>query len=358
MIELKENFSLEKHNTLKLKVKTKFFIEVFSVQDLLDAIAFAKEKNLEILTIGDGANILFTKDYDGLVIRNSIKGIKIVEENDDYIILEIGGGENWPDLVTYAVENNWAGIENLAYIPGTVGAAPIQNIAAYGQELADTFISLSALDIETKEIKNFNKDDCDFKYRYSVFKGKLKNKYYVLSIRLKLEKNAKELNTSYYSRFESIKDDLKAIAQEPYTLKDIYNAVINLRKRKLPDPKEIGTIGSTFANPFLNQIELKKLQKIVPEVQFYPVNNMMYIPLDDERLKNAEIVKIPAGWLFDEAGWKGLREGNVGTFKNHALCAIAYEGATCEEFFNFTEKMRKDFKEKYNIDLEYEVNVI
>ncbi len=358
MIDLKENISLKKYNTLRLDVIAKFFVEVFSVEDFLEAINSPQCKNFPILILGGGANILFTKDFDGLVIKNSLKGIKVADENDDEIILEVASGEDWPKLVEYTVNNNWVGIENLAYIPGTVGASPVQNIAAYSQSLEDNFVSLDAVELTTGKIKTFNKEECEFKYRDSIFKQTLKNKYFITSVHFKLSKKFKIVDDSYHSRYESLKDELKSFSKETYTLKDIYNAVVRLRQKKLPDPNKVGTIGSTFANPFLNKLQLKRLQEKFPDIQYYPIDKMQYPNLDDEILKNIEIVKVPAGWLLEEAGWKNKRSGNVGTHPNHALCVVTYDGATPEDVYNFTEEMRKDFKEKYNIELEYEVNVI
>lgn len=358
MIEIKENISLKKYNTLHLNITTKYFVEVFSVNDVLEVLDLSEIKNLPILILGDGANILFTKDYEGLVIKNSLKGIKITEENDDYIILEIAGGEDWPSLVKYTVEKNWVGIENLAYIPGTVGAAPVQNIAAYGQGLENSFVSLEAIEIATGKIKTFSKEECIFKYRHSIFKKELKDKYFIISVRLKLSKHFEGVDTTYHSRYESLQGELETFAKEPYTLKNIYEAVIRIRQKKLPDPNKIGTIGSTFANPFLNIEQLKKLQEKFPDIQYYPIDKMQYPNPNDEALQNVDIVKIPAGWLLEEAGWKNKKIGNVGTFEKHALCVVTYDGATSEETYKFTEILRKDFKEKYNIDLEYEVNII
>lgn len=358
MTEVTNNASLQKYNTFHLNVTAKHFTQVFSIDDVKEIIKLNQKEKLPILILGDGANILFTKDYDGLVIKNSIIGKKIIEENDEYIILEALSGEDWPDLVTYAVSNNWSGIENLAYIPGTVGASPVQNIAAYGQSLEDTFVSLEAINLETGEIKTFTKSECNFKYRNSIFKQELKDKYFILSVRLKLSKYFQEVNTSYHSRYESVKDELNNFSKPPFTLKNIYDAIIRIRQKKLPDVNKIGTVGSTFANPFLSKEQLTELQKKVPNIQFYPVDKMQYPNVNDPLLQNAEIVKVPAGWLLEEAGWKNKRVGNVGTYQNHALCVVAYEDAKPEEVYAFTEMMRKDFKEKYQIELQYEVNIV
>ncbi|MDB5260141.1 MAG: UDP-N-acetylenolpyruvoylglucosamine reductase [Candidatus Nomurabacteria bacterium] len=358
MTRLEKDFSLKKHNTFHLDVHAKFFVEVHSKEDLIEALNIPEARENKIFILGDGANVLFKSDFNGLIIKNSIKGIRTIEENDDHVILEVGSGVDWHELVTYTVNNNLQGIENLAFIPGTVGAAPVQNIAAYGQELAETFETLTAISIETGEEKVFTKEECEFKYRDSIFKGELKDKYFITQVRLKLSKHFKGVDTTYHSRYESLESELQSIATLPYKLKDIYNAVISIRKKKLPQVEEIGTIGSTFANPFITQEQLKELQKIVPHVQFYPINKMLYPKMDDPALIGLEVVKVPAGWLLEEMGYKGVRDGNVGTFPRHALCVVAYDGARGEEVYAFTEKMRGDFKKKYGITLKYEVNVI
>ncbi len=358
MIAIKENISLQKDNTLHLDVKTRFFTEVHSLNDIVDVTNISRFKNTPILILGGGANILFTKNYDGLVIKNSLKGKKIIKENNNYVIIEIRSGEDWPELVAYTVENNWVGIENLAYIPGTVGASPVQNIGAYGQSLEDTFVSLEAIELSSGKIKVFAKEDCEFKYRDSIFKSELKDKYFIISIRLKLSKHFKSVDSSYHSRYESLEEELKSFAKPPFTLKNVYEAIIRIRQKKLPDINKVGTIGSTFANPFINKKQLLELQKKFPDIQFYPVDKMKYPSINNPNLQGADIVKIPAGWLLEEAGWKNKRIGNIGTHPDHALCVIAYKGATPEEFYSFTENMRRDFKEKYKIDLEYEVNII
>jgi UDP-N-acetylmuramate dehydrogenase len=306
--------------------------------------------------IGRGANILFTQDFPGLVIHVAIKGIDIIEQNQQQITLQLGAGEDWPELVTYAVNQGWAGIENLAGIPGLVGAAPIQNIGAYGQQLADVFVSLQAVNRQTGELKTFSKADCQFQYRDSIFKHELKDAYVITSVTLQLATDF-SANTSYHSRYESLEDELQTFAQPPYSLGDIHRAIIQIRQKKLPQIEEVGTVGSTFKNPFITQTQLSELQKKTPNVQYYPVEGMAY-PKDLQKLEDQEYVKVAAGWLIEEMGWRGKRVGNVGISDKHALCVVAYDDASPAEVYAFTEQLRQAFQDYYGFQLKYEVNVL
>lgn len=361
-MKLKKNFLLKNNNTFRVDVKAKYFCEIESVDEIERVLSFPEAKKLPILVLGDGSNILFTRDFNGLVVKIKINGIEVAEETRDYVILEIGAGEKWDDLVQYAVRNNWGGIENMSLIPGTVGAAAVQNIAAYGQNLVDVFVSLEAFDLKNKVVRTFSKDECEFSYRESVFKNRLKKKFIVTKIRIKLSKNPIvdigyfETGNTYTTK-GSLKFELETFAKPPYSISDVSQAVTNIRKRKLPDPKVIGTAGSFFKNPIVKKDLYEKLYKIDSSLQCYPVDKLTYSKLEDSSLTHADYVKIPAGRLLDFLGWKGKRVGNVGTFHNQALAIVNY-GGTGEEILEFSKKMQEVVYKKYKIKLEPEVNII
>ncbi len=358
-ININSNEDLNNHSTMRVGGKAKYFIELKNTERLRDILELANQEKVKVLILGDGSNTLFTGDYDGLVIKNCIKGIHSTFEDENYIELKVGAGENWHKLVEYCVNNNYAGMENLAYIPGTVGAAPVQNIAAYGQVQEDTFVSLEAIHMKTLEIKTFTKEECQFAYRTSVFKTKYPGEYCVINVSYKLRKALQYIpDTSYHSRYESLLGELEQIAKPPYTLKDVFNAVVSIRKKKLPDPSIVGTLGSFFLNPFVTKTKLEKLQKVFPGLQYYPVDKMQYPNLDEEILKTSEIVKIPAGWLLDELGWKGKAIGNVSTFDKQALCVITTGPVSGEDVLKYTNMMKKSVKDATGIDLLSEVNIV
>jgi UDP-N-acetylmuramate dehydrogenase len=355
-MQIYNNYSLKKLNAFKHDIKAKYFFKINNLEDINNILTNKNLKYNGIYILGDGTNTLFSKDYDGLIIKNYIKNIKIINQTSKEVHLEVDAGVNWHKLVYFAVRNNWGALENMAMIPGTVGAAPVQNIAAYGQCFDDVFISLKAINLINANKKTFNKKSCKFRYRESIFKTKLKDQFIITSVRLKLSKSNK-INTSYYSRYGSLEDELVKSSKPPYSLRDIFNAVIRIRKSKFPDPKKYGTAGSFFLNPTISKNQLSQLQKIAPRVQFYPVEGLSYPKQDDLSLKNSDKVKVAAGWLFEEIGWKGKRIGNVGTSPNQSLVIVSYKNSTPQEVINFAKKMKKDFKKHFNIDLEFEVNI-
>lgn len=358
---IRENFSLKNHNTFRVDVKARYFIEVFSEEEIRDFIKDPKFKKFSIFIIGDGSNILFTKDFNGIIIKAFVLGRRIIKETDKYILLEIGSGENWQKTVNYAVNNNWGGIENLALIPGTVGAAAVQNIAAYGQNFSDIFYSLDAINLETGAIENFDKKMCEFGYRESIFKNRLKGKYIIIRSVLKLLKHP-QIETSYYQigiNHNSIKNELTKIAIEPWSIKDIYNAVINIRKRKLPDSLIVPNVGSVFLNPLVSSKKLLELKNKVPELQYYPAEHLLYKEdLIKKSLNNTDFMKIAAGRLFQELGWLGKWIGNCGVHNNHALIVVTNSKASGEEILKFINLMKQDFYENYKIELATEVNIV
>jgi UDP-N-acetylmuramate dehydrogenase len=334
-----ENYPLLKLNTFGVDVKAKYFTSINTINELIEATKTNVFKDLELLILGGGSNILFTKDFDGLVILNNIKGKEIISQNQQSIFLKIGAGENWHELVMYCVDNGWGGIENLSLIPGNTGTAPMQNIGAYGVEIKETFVELEALEISSGKIVKFNNSDCEFGYRESVFKNKMKNQYIILNITLELKKNP-VLNINY--------GDVKAILESQNiknpAIKEVSNAIIRIRQSKLPDPKKIGNSGSFFKNPLVSLNQLELIKKNYPNVVNYEINENEF--------------KIAAGWLIERAGWKGKKFNNYGVHEKQALVLVNYGLANGMEIFDLSEKIILDIKDKFGITLEREVNII
>ena len=334
-----ENYPLLKLNTFGVDVKAKYFTSINTINELIELTKTNLFKDLELLILGGGSNILFTKDFDGLVILNNIKGKEIIDQNQQSIFLKIGAGENWHELVMYCVDNGWGGIENLSLIPGNTGTAPMQNIGAYGVEIKETFIELEALEISSGKIVKFNNSDCEFGYRESVFKNKMKNQYIIINITLELKKNP-VLNINY--------GDVKAILESQNiknpTIKEVSNAIISIRQSKLPDPKKIGNSGSFFKNPIVSLNQLELIKKKYPNVVNYEINENEF--------------KIAAGWLIERAGWKGKKFNNYGIHEKQALVLVNYGLANGMEIFELSEKIILDIKDKFGITLEREVNII
>ena len=334
-----ENYPLLKLNTFGVDVKAKYFISINTVNELIELTKTKVFKDLQLLILGGGSNILFTKDFDGLVILNNIKGKEIIDQTKESIFLKIGAGENWHELVMYTVDNGWGGIENLSLIPGNTGTAPMQNIGAYGVEIKETFVELEALEISSGKIVKFNNSDCEFGYRESVFKNKMKNQYIILNITLELKKNP-VLNINY--------GDVNAILESQNinnpSIKEVSNTIISIRQSKLPDPKIIGNSGSFFKNPIVSLNQLEFIKKKYPNVVNYKIN-------ENE-------VKIAAGWMIERAGWKGKKFNNYGVHEKQALVLVNYGLANGMEIFNLSEEIILDIKDKFGITLEREVNII
>lgn len=331
---IKQNISLKNYNTFGIDSKTRYFSEISNEKDLIEKIEKCKKTPFRIL--GEGSNILLTKDYKGytFVIKN--KGINILQENESEIVVEVQAGENWHSFVLWALEKNYAGIENLAFIPGTVGAAPIQNIGAYGVELKTVFKSCRALEIETLTFKIFNKEDCDFKYRSSIFKKQLKEKVIITSVCFVLQKQPHKMNTDY----DPLKNALKG---KENTIQNIANAVIDIRKSKLPDPSKIGNSGSFFKNPIINEDKFLKLKNKYPDIPnfFEPYNK----------------IKIPAAWLIEKIGYKGKRFGNAGIHNKQALVIVNYGNAKGSDILILANEIKEKILIHFGIKLEFEVNL-
>ncbi len=290
--------------------------------------------------LGGGSNVLFCKDYDGLIIRNNIKGIHIEREDEQYVYLKAYSGEVWHELVMHCVERNWGGIENLSLIPGTVGAAPMQNIGAYGVELEKCFVELEALNLETLELQTFNKEQCQFGYRESVFKRHLKGHYFIYSITLKLDKHPHS-NIEYGDIRQILSE--KGTAPESASIREVSDAIIAIRSSKLPDPKVLGNSGSFFKNPVIPVDQFEKLKTDFPDIKHFPQENG---------------VKVPAAWLIEQCGWKGKRVGETGSHAKQALVLVNYGAAKGEEIYQLALDIIQSVKDKFGILLEPEVNLI
>ena len=338
MLPLK-NHELKNLNTFGVDVKAKLFAEVFSEDELIKLLSDETFKQENKFILGGGSNILFTKDFEGIVIKVSIPGIRIIEQNPDSVLIEAGAGVIWNELVEFCVDKNFGGIENLTLIPGTVSAAPIQNIGAFGQELADTFFSLTGILIESGERKTFSKSECEFSYRSSIFKEELKNKLIITSVRFKLSKNPKP-NLSYNTLREYLSE--RKISNP--SIKDISKAVAEIRRSRLPDPSKIGNAGSFFKNPVLSKETFNKLKTEFPDLVSFPSETRQ--------------VKVSAGWLIEKCGWKGKRLGEVGTSPDHALVVCNYGNASGAEILEFTMRLKEEVANKFGIKFEEEVNIL
>lgn len=335
-MNFKFNYSLLNHNSFSIDVKAKKFIEVKSTEELKEVLSISSDENK--LIIGEGSNILFTKNFEGLVIHLNIGGIVINKIDNDYRIVTAGAGENWHDLVIYCLKNGLGGIENLSLIPGSVGAAPIQNIGAYGVELKDVFVSCEVLDKRTMELENYMLDDCSFGYRDSIFK---KNKNLIItSLKLKL----KIKNHNIISDYVDIKKELIRLNIDKPTINDISNAVCKIRKAKLPDPKIIGNAGSFFKNPIINSEKLDRLKKKYKDVPAFKLKENKY--------------KIPAAWLIETAGFKGKNYGNFGVHQNQPLVLVNYGDAKGKDIYKLSISISKIIVKIFDIKLEAEVNII
>jgi UDP-N-acetylmuramate dehydrogenase len=328
--------SLQPFNTFGIDVKAESFVDVQSVEMLKNVLL---ENKKPIFILGGGSNLLLTKNVKGLVIHNSILGKKVERDFPKSVYVSAGGGENWHQFVLWTIKKGLGGIENLSLIPGRVGASPIQNIGAYGVELKDVFHKLEAVELATGKVHIFRKKDCHFGYRESVFKKKLKGKFCIIKVYFKLSKYPK-LNLNY----GAIKQTLEAKKIKNPTIKDVSKAVIEIRSSKLPDPTELGNSGSFFKNPEISKRQFKQLQKSFPHIVFYPLENGK--------------IKIPAGWLIEQCGWKGKRVGNTGSHAKQALVLVNYGNAKGKEVYRLAVKIIASVEKKFGIKLTAEVNVL
>ncbi len=334
-----ENVSLKKYNTFGVEAGARYFVTVSDKEELKSVVTGFDPGDTRHLVVGSGSNLLFTGDFDGWVLHNEIKGIEIVDETEEEVLIKAGGGESWSEFVDFTVEQGWWGLENLSLIPGTTGAAPVQNIGAYGTEQQEAFVSLEAMNLATGRLCTFNKLECDFGYRQSIFKEGEKGKWMVLNVTYRLKKKA--LPNLNYAPLQKFFEERK---QHSVTVKEVSLAVKSIRRSKLPDPETVGNAGSFFKNPVVMQETLKRLQQRFPGIPFYPVEN--------------GTVKIPAGWLIEQAGWKGKRLGRAGVHKQQALVIVNYGGATGKEILALAEKVQNDVQHKFRITLEPEVQIL
>lgn len=336
-MQFHQNFKLGHLNTFGIQSSADYFVEFHNTEELALLLKAIPKNPLMIL--GGGSNILITQPIQGTVLHNKIKGISIVEETEDDVVVNVGAGEVWHDFVMWAVNNNYGGVENLSLIPGSVGAGPMQNIGAYGVEIKDVLAQVEAFHIQKREIHNFTNAACEFGYRESIFKRYLKGAYVITHVTFRLSKSPK-LNLDY----GAIRDVLLERNITIPSIKDVSNAVIHIRQSKLPDPKVIGNAGSFFKNPAVTKEHYTELQTRFPDIPSFPLNTSH--------------VKVPAGWLIEQAGWKGKDFGNYGVHDKQALVLVNRGGATGKEIFDLSTKILEDIHQKFGIALEREVNVV
>ncbi|WMN06505.1 UDP-N-acetylmuramate dehydrogenase [Marivirga arenosa] len=341
MLNFLKSESLRSYNTFGFSAVADLLIEINTIEEFQLLLESKEWKENSHLILGGGSNILLTDDFHGLVVINKISGIKKVAEDDETVTVKVGGGVNWHEFVLFTINNDWGGLENLSLIPGTVGAAPMQNIGAYGIEIKDTFENLEAVNLESGEIESFNTDACKFGYRESVFKHKLKGKYLIVSVSFRLhKKNFHKLSLEY----GVIRDVLEQRDINKPSIKDVSNAVIEIRESKLPNPAEIGNSGSFFKNPIIDSFQFEALKEQYPSIPSY-------------ELESGQI-KLAAGWLIEKAGWKGYEENGVGVHHKQALVLVNHGQGRGRDILNLAKKIQSSIQSKFGIELSPEVNFI
>ena len=338
-MQVHQNYPLRKLNTFGINAFSKFFSSFSSAEELQELLKIQPGERRLIL--GGGSNILFTKNFDGFILKNEIPGIDMMHTDDEFVFVRAGAGVSWHSFVTFCVNNNFGGVENLSLIPGSVGASPMQNIGAYGVEIKDVFYELEAFHLQEKFIQKFNAADCHFGYRDSVFKNKYKNQFAILNVTYRLKKSP-DYNISY----GAIKEELEKMKVDNVTIKSISDAVISIRTSKLPDPTMIGNAGSFFKNPLVEKKEVDAIMESSPDL------TMPVYKIDENNYK------IPAGWLIENCGWKGYRKGDAGCYSKQALVLVNYGNATGKEIYDLSEAIKISVEERFGISLEREVNII
>ncbi len=340
-----KNKSLKAHNTFGIDAAAKHFTEIRSAEEFKALVSDERFSSEKKLILGGGSNILLTGDFDGWVVKNSILGVTVVNETTTEVIVKAGAGEGWHDFVLGCIEKNYGGLENLSLIPGLIGAAPIQNIGAYGVELKDTFYELEAIDIRSGTLAKFNAADCAFGYRDSVFKHKFQGQFLITSVSFKLAKlSATHSHYPFRMEYGEVRKTLEEMKAQELSLKAVSDAICRIRRAKLPDPKELGNAGSFFKNPSMALGRFETLASQYPKMPHYPQPD--------------GTVKVPAGWLVEQCGWKGKTVGRAGSHKTQALVLVNYGGATGREILELSEAIFCSVKEKFGIELSPEVNVI
>jgi UDP-N-acetylmuramate dehydrogenase len=336
---IQENISLKSYNTFGIDVRAKYFASFRSVEELAELLNYKPLITKSKLILGGGSNILFTKNYDGLVLKNEVKAIEIIKEDEHCVYIRVGAGENWHQFVLHCLQYNLGGVENLSLIPGNVGASPMQNIGAYGVEIKDVFYDLEALHLKDKKAHTFTLNDCEFGYRESVFKKKYKNQFVITSVTFRLHKQP-VFNTTY----GAINQELENMGVKKLSIQAISQAVINIRSSKLPDWKIIGNAGSFFKNPIIEEHKFHELKRMFPNMVAFP--------------SGERFTKLAAGWLIEQCGWKGYRDGDAGCYTKQALVLVNYGNAKGDEVYKLSEKIIQSVKKKFGVELEREVNVI
>lgn len=331
-------YALKRYNTFSIDAYAEHFLSFDSLDSLREGVAYARENSMPVFVLGGGSNVLFMQDFKGFVLHNNMQGISQAGEDNDYVYLKVSGGVGWHDFVEYAIARGLGGVENLSLIPGRVGASPIQNIGAYGVELKDSFYELEALQLETLEQRTFSKNDCAFGYRDSVFKRALKNKYVITTVTFQLRK-IPVLQTTY----GAIQAELARLSITNPGIREISNAIINIRRSKLPDPAKIGNAGSFFKNPEVDRKVFENLESNYPQIPGYPAQDS---------------VKLAAGWLIEQCGWKGYRHGDAGCHVNQALVLVNYGNASGADIYELSTMIVESVKEKFGVVLEREVNIV
>lgn len=338
-MQIERNASLRALNTFGIDAKASFLATFHSADELREILKNVELKDIPKMILGGGSNLLFTQDYDGLILKNGILGIECIREDEDHYYVKAGAGENWHKFVLTCIENGYAGLENLSLIPGNVGASPMQNIGAYGVEIKDRFDHLEAFNLETGEVEIFNNAECEFGYRESVFKRKLKGKYVIVSVTFRLLKKP-----DFQVKYGAISTELQEMEVKELSIEAISKAVINIRNSKLPNPKELGNAGSFFKNPVISSALWEKISVDHPEIPNYPA------PGNE--------IKLAAGWLIEQAGWKGKRVGNCGMHAKQALVLVNYGGATGQEIYDHSTRVKESVEKQFGVELEREVNIL
>ncbi|WP_295392156.1 UDP-N-acetylmuramate dehydrogenase [uncultured Thiodictyon sp.] len=354
---IQEYVNLRPFNTLRFDVAARYFAVARSASEI---VALLNEKTVlenDIFVLGGGSNVLFSTDFNGIVIKIEIPGKTVIFEDDDYVELAIGAGEDWPSVVEFVVSKGWGGIENLAMVPGTAGAAPVNNIACYGHNLHESLVWVESLDLNSGTITRLAVDECAFGYRTSIFKKELRGRHIVVRICLRLRKNP-ILNTSYTSRYESVYGEMASLGPPPYGVQDVFRAIVNIRKRKLPDVATVGTVGSVFMNPVITAQQLKDIRVKCPDIHYYPAEHLIYGDNSNRDDTATGRVKIPAAWLIEDMGLADKKIGQCGIWKTQPLNIVNYGGATPGEYLEFLKMVRDEVYERYAVTLDPEVVII
>ncbi|PIW69349.1 MAG: UDP-N-acetylenolpyruvoylglucosamine reductase [Ignavibacteriales bacterium CG12_big_fil_rev_8_21_14_0_65_30_8] len=337
-MQIQKNISIKQFNTFGVDVKANLFVELKNENFLNELFSSVNEIPNRFI-LGGGSNVLFTKDFNGIIIKNLLPGIEKIGEDNNFVFIKTGAGVNWHKLVKYSIKNNYWGIENLSLIPGTVGAAPIQNIGAYGQELKNVFHQLETFDLQNNQFKTFAKDECKFGYRDSIFKKEFKNRFLITSVTLKLSKKEDAILT-----YQPVKEEIDRLKINKPSISQISEIICNIRRSKLPDPNKLGNAGSFFKNPEITEKKYLELKKANNDIKGFKTENNKY--------------KISAGWLIEKCGWKGKRVGDVSSFEKQALVLVNVGKATGKDILDFAESIKEIVKVKFGIELKEEINIV